>query len=598
MRLEHASEDLCARPALAYLFLAMSRAFVLRSASQASVEVSPSPLPRLAAAPPPKLRVAKPLLEICERPRMRRYLPLSLLSTALVIVAPAALVALVVPRNGVLWIVVGSLAAVAVSVALAAAGAAVWKRQPRSRDVVFADLMLWCWLRRCWTERRLSQARDLFDSARKAGPEVNIELLVGLSRLLEARDSYVHGHSQRVARHAVRISRALGLSAVEIAKVRTAAMVHDVGKLYTPREILNNPRRLTDEEFEVVKRHAAAGAEMLAVVGDEEITSIVRHHHERIDGHGYPDGLAGAEIPLGARIIAVADTFDAITSNRAYRPAGAQKKALDTISEVAGSQLDVVAVAAFVHGYSARRSVAWFALAISAPQRVLQALSSGLAGNVGSIAPLLPAIGAAGLLAVSPGAYRLSGFDQSPSSSLALLQAPGLGGSAPASAEPAPDARAGGPAGGSAEGLHGGRAGTPHGSAPARSPGASGDVPGPGGEAGTGGGVVGGGGGSGGGANQPVPTTPAPGTNPPGSSSPVAPIVRPPTTSVPTVPPVSAPSVSTPSVSIPSITTPTVSTPSVTVGPVTVPSVTAPSVTVPEVKVPPITLPGVKLPHS
>jgi hypothetical protein len=299
--------------------------------------------------------------------------------------------------------------AVAVSVAIASAEAAMWKRQPRSRDLVFADLMLWGWLRRCWTERHLAQARTIYDSARKAGPTVSIALLERLSKLLEARDAYTHGHSQRVARHAERIAHAMHIPPVEIAKIRTAAAVHDVGKLYTPREILNNPGRLNIAEFAVIKRHPGDGADMLAAVGDPEIAAMVRHHHERMDGQGYPDGLVGSDIPLGARIIAVADTFDAITSSRSYRSAGTHKKALDILSREAGSQLDGVAVAAFIGRYSARRSVAWFAFATAVPQRilaVLQTVSPGLGASTGGVTSILPAIGAASLLTLSPGLHH------------------------------------------------------------------------------------------------------------------------------------------------------------------------------------------------
>lgn len=302
-------------------------------------------------------RVPSPAPDPAAATRLWRYLPLAIVATGLVIVLPAAVVAALVPRAGLAMTLVSAVAAIAISLILAVAGAALWKRQPRSRDVVFADLMLWCWVRRYWSERRLSQARELFESARRAGPRVNIELLLGLSRLLEARDSHIHGHSQRVARYAVRISRAMGLSEREVAMIRTAAEVHDVGKIYTPRAILNSPRPLTEAEFAAVKEHAARGAEMLTVVGDHEITAMVRHHHERIDGAGYPDGLAGSAIPLGARIIAVADTFDAITSDRPYRPARSQKHALDILSAEAGAQLDAGAVAAFEQGYCARRSV-------------------------------------------------------------------------------------------------------------------------------------------------------------------------------------------------------------------------------------------------
>ena len=347
--------------------------------------------------------------------RMWRYLPLAMLATGSVVVLPGALVAAVVPWGGALWALACAALAMALAIVLASAEATLWARQPWSRDLVFADLMLWGWLRRCWTERRLAQARELYDSASKAGPTVSIELLQRLSRLLEARDAYTHGHSRRVARHAGRIARAMRLSPTEIAKIRTAATVHDVGKLYTPREILNNPGLLTDREFAIVKLHPGDGADMLAEVGDPEIAAMVRHHHERIDGGGYPDGLAGSEIPLGARIIAVADTFDAITSSRAYRPAGTHKKALDILSREAGSQLDGAAVAAFLHRYSARRSLALLSFAVAIPERIfagLQAASSSLGVGAAGTTSILPALGAAGLLAFSPGLRHGTSVDR------------------------------------------------------------------------------------------------------------------------------------------------------------------------------------------
>jgi putative nucleotidyltransferase with HDIG domain len=339
--------------------------------------------------------------------RIWPYLPLVLLSTASVVLLPAVLVTVIVPRGSALELVASLGLAVAASIAIASAEAAAWKRRRGSRDILFADLMLWGWLRRYWAERRLAQARELYDAARKAGPTASTEQLASLSQLLEARDAYTYGHSQRVARHAERIARAMRLPPVEIAKVGRAAAVHDVGKLYTPREILNNPKRLTDVEFAVMKRHAANGANMFAAaVGDLEVAAMVRHHHERMDGHGYPDGLVGADIPLGARIIAVADTFDSITSNRAYRPADTQERALNILAAEAGSQLDGAVVAAFLHSYSARRSVAWFAFATAVPERILAGLQSvpaNLAVNVGGVASILPALGAASLLTMSPG---------------------------------------------------------------------------------------------------------------------------------------------------------------------------------------------------
>ena len=337
--------------------------------------------------------------------RLLRYLPLVVFATASVVVVPAVLVAAFIPRGSLLLMVASTASAVAISVAIASAEAALWTRWSGSRDLVFADLMLWGWLRRCWTERRLAQARALYGSARKAGLTVSIELLEDVSKQLQARDAYTHGHSRRVARHAERIARAMHLTPAEIAKIRTAAAVHDVGKIYTPREILNNPGQLTDREYAIVKLHAGDGADMLATVGDPEIAAIVRHHHERVDGYGYPDGLAGSDIPLGARIIAVADTFDAVTSNRPYRPVGTHRRALGILSQQAGSQLDGPAVTAFLSRYSARRSVAWFTFAAVVPQRILVALqtvSPSIGASTGAVTSILPALGAVGLLTLSP----------------------------------------------------------------------------------------------------------------------------------------------------------------------------------------------------
>ncbi len=341
--------------------------------------------------------------------QLLQYLPLALFATVSVIVLPAALVTAFIPKGDTLLMLLSIALAVAASVTIASLEAAIWTRCPGSRDLTFADLMLWGWLRRYWADRGLAQTQALYDLTRNAGLAVSIELLEELSERLQARDAYTHGHNQRVARHSERIAQAMRLTPSEIVKIRTAAMVHDVGKIYTPREILNNPGQLTDHEYAIVKLHAGDGADMLAEVGDPEIVDIVRHHHEQVDGKGYPDGLAGLDIPLGARIVAVADTFDAITSSRPYRPARTHKRALDVIGAHAGSQLDDVVVTAFLESYSARRSVIWFSLAAALPQRLLaalQAASPGIATGTGATAgSLLPALGAAGLLALSPGLH-------------------------------------------------------------------------------------------------------------------------------------------------------------------------------------------------
>ena len=257
-----------------------------------------------------------------------RYLPHALLVTCGIVVAPLASVELMESLTGDRPIVVSLLLAIGLSALLASAGSWLWQRRPGSRDMLFGDLMLWGWVRRMLTERRLRRAARLLDGAAGRGAagsqrQHQVETLERLARALDARDPYTHGHSKRVARNAHMIASKMGLAADQVAKVRVAAAVHDAGKISIDRSILNKPSALTDEEFEVVKRHPGDGADMLAPLEDPEIVAMVRHHHERLDGSGYPDGLAGDEIPLGARIIAVADTFDAITSVRAL-PVSAQ----------------------------------------------------------------------------------------------------------------------------------------------------------------------------------------------------------------------------------------------------------------------------------
>src|SRR5690348_4668252 len=152
-------------------------------------------------------------------------------------------------------------------------------------------------------------------------------MLTELAEALEAGDPYTRNHSRRVARYASMVAERLGLSAEEVDRIRTAAMVHDVGKVRTPIEVLHKPGRLTEEEYAIIKAHPVDGAHLVEALGDDRLTAIVRHHHERLDGRGYPDGLSGEEIPLGARIIAVADTFDAIGNGNGSENAAGTGKA-------------------------------------------------------------------------------------------------------------------------------------------------------------------------------------------------------------------------------------------------------------------------------
>jgi HD-GYP domain-containing protein (c-di-GMP phosphodiesterase class II) len=151
------------------------------------------------------------------------------------------------------------------------------------------------------------------------------------------------------------IAARMGLSDRQVRLVRAAAELHDVGKINTPRAVLHKPGQLTGIELELIELHPVDGAEIVSTLGDPDLTAMVRHHHERLDGSGYPDRLGSGEIPLGARIIAVADTFDAITSTRPYRPARTDQEALEILDEEAGSRLDPVGVGAFQACYAERR---------------------------------------------------------------------------------------------------------------------------------------------------------------------------------------------------------------------------------------------------
>lgn len=137
-----------------------------------------------------------------------------------------------------------------------------------------------------------------------------------------SKDDYMRGHSYRVAEYSALIAKQLGWSEHEVENLRNAAYLHDIGKIGVPDTILNKPTRLTDEEFAAIKSHTVMGADILKdITLLDHLVDIARNHHERYDGKGYPDGLVGEEIPLSARIVCVADSYDAMKSRRIYRNA-------------------------------------------------------------------------------------------------------------------------------------------------------------------------------------------------------------------------------------------------------------------------------------
>ena len=205
--------------------------------------------------------------------------------------------------------------------------------------------------------------------------EAFLNSIKSLAYALEAKDKYTSGHSQRVTEIAVAIAQEMGMPQDKVEGIRLAGSVHDIGKIGVRESILNKPAKLTDEEYQQVMAHSAIGEHILSpIVEDKEVLKMVRHHHERYDGFGYPDGLSGEEIPQGARILAVADAYtnlsgdpsikeklsqgarilavadayDAMTSDRPYRTAMNMETACAELERCKGSQFDPVIVAAFL----------------------------------------------------------------------------------------------------------------------------------------------------------------------------------------------------------------------------------------------------------
>ena len=300
-----------------------------------------------------------------------------------------------------------SLVSVALSIGLAQIGNRMWQRHPGSRDIVFNDLMMWGFV------RRLRSQRGVSDKAKRLGLiskdaqtskltlDERVRVLKKLAVALEDGDPYTHGHSQRVAHHSYMIAKAMRLPRREQEKIRLAGLVHDVGKLHVSKEIINKPGFLNDEEYEAIKTHSAIGAEMVAILDDPEITRMVREHHERLDGTGYPDNLNGSEICLGARIIAVADTFDATSSQRPYRDARPHKEAMDILKRESKERLDPVVVDAFTGYYSGRRAMKWWAVGSIAPAH-LRELALVMMQRIGTAGVANAAVVGATALALTP----------------------------------------------------------------------------------------------------------------------------------------------------------------------------------------------------
>jgi putative two-component system response regulator len=176
-----------------------------------------------------------------------------------------------------------------------------------------------------------------------------LSAIASLVRTVEERDPYTAGHSRRVRAYALHLAAALGLDRHQCKQLRLAAMLHDIGKVGIPDGILHKPGRLTPEEERIIQGHPEMGERILApIVRSREVLAAIRGHHERLDGSGYPDGLAGSQIPLLARLLAIPDCFDALTTSRAYRAALPVGEALAILEAGAGTHLDPVFVRVFL----------------------------------------------------------------------------------------------------------------------------------------------------------------------------------------------------------------------------------------------------------
>jgi putative nucleotidyltransferase with HDIG domain len=176
-----------------------------------------------------------------------------------------------------------------------------------------------------------------------------LSAIYALVSAVEARDPYIYGHSRKVSTYAGALAEAIGLSPDEISKVNTAGLLHDIGKIGIPDNVLNKKKKLNGENWEAIKTHPRLGANIIGNIPHlVPCVSSILHHHERWDGSGYPDGLKGEEIPIGARILAVADSFEAMTSARPYRRALSREEVVKELRQGAGIQFDPYLVEVFI----------------------------------------------------------------------------------------------------------------------------------------------------------------------------------------------------------------------------------------------------------
>ncbi|MGN0814425.1 MAG: HD domain-containing phosphohydrolase [Candidatus Coproplasma sp.] len=183
----------------------------------------------------------------------------------------------------------------------------------------------------------------------KAIQRVTLESILTIANIIDAKDEYTKGHSQRVAEYATELARQLGYTDDEVENIRYIALLHDIGKIGIPDSVLKKTGRLTDEEYDVMKQHVDIGNRILKDnTAIKDLAKAAKYHHERYDGKGYTDGLKGEEIPEIARIVSIADAYDAMTSTRVYRPEMSEEQAIQQLIKNSGSQFDPAMVEVFI----------------------------------------------------------------------------------------------------------------------------------------------------------------------------------------------------------------------------------------------------------
>jgi HD-GYP domain-containing protein (c-di-GMP phosphodiesterase class II) len=188
--------------------------------------------------------------------------------------------------------------------------------------------------------------------------EAMMEVVQTLTRAIESREVQGAGHGDAVAHYAEALGREMGMTTQEVDELVFAARVHDVGKLIVPEKILDKPGPLSEDEYHIVKMHSVVSAELVGCIANSEnLQSLVRHHHERLDGAGYPDGLRGEDIPLGARVLHVVDAYMNMTTDRPFAPARNAHEAMGELERNSGTQFDGMVVRLFLRQLKGEKAV-------------------------------------------------------------------------------------------------------------------------------------------------------------------------------------------------------------------------------------------------